>query len=53
VLVAWAALGLALVMVGAAVVHARRKENQTIPVNLVLLALTALVAAGRFGPYAF
>lgn len=52
-LVAWAALGLALVMAGATVVHARRKENQMIPVNLVLLALAAVVAVGRFGSYAF
>lgn len=50
VLVAWAALGLALVMAGATVVHARRKENQMIPVTLVLLVLAALVAVGRLGP---
>ncbi|MEU1628560.1 DoxX family protein [Streptomyces sp. NPDC020096] len=53
VLVAWAATGLAVVMLGAAAVHARRKENQTIPVNVVLLVLTAVVAWGRFGPHAF
>ncbi|MGW0882491.1 DoxX family protein [Streptomyces sp. NPDC002671] len=52
-LVPWAALGLAATMVGAAVVHARRKENQMIGVNLVLLALAAVVAWGRFGPHAF
>jgi hypothetical protein len=33
--------------------HARRKEPQAIAVNLVLLALAAVVAWGRFGPYAF
>ncbi|MFD9130173.1 DoxX family protein [Kitasatospora sp. NPDC059571] len=52
-LVAWAALGLAVTMAGAAVVHARRKENQAIAINLVLLVLTVLVAWGRFGPHAF
>ncbi len=53
ILVPIAATGLALVMLGAAVTHARRKENQMIVVNLVLLALAAFVAWGRFGPYAF
>lgn len=48
-----AALGLAVVMAGAAVTHARRKESPTIVVNLVLLLLAAVVAWGRFGPYAF
>lgn len=52
-LVAWAALGLTLVMLGASVVHLRRKESQMVPINLVLLALAAFVAWGRFGPYAF
>lgn len=53
ILVPVAATGLALVMVGAIVVHARRKEFQMIPVNLVLLALAAFVMWGRFGHYAF
>ncbi len=53
VLVPIAATGLALVMVGAAFTHARRREPQAIAVNLVLLALAAFVAWGRFGPYAF
>ncbi|MGW3014301.1 DoxX family protein [Streptomyces sp. NPDC001219] len=52
VLAPLAALGLALVMLGAMVVHARRSEAQMIAVNLVLLALAAVVAWGRFGPYA-
>ncbi|MEV5481446.1 MULTISPECIES: DoxX family protein [Streptomyces] len=52
-LVPLAALGLALVMVGAVVVHARRGEVQMIAVNVVLLALAAVVAWGRFGPYSF
>ncbi len=50
VLVPLAAAGLALVMVGAAVTHARRRENQMIVVNVVLFALAAFVAWGRFGP---
>jgi uncharacterized membrane protein YphA (DoxX/SURF4 family) len=53
VLVPLAALGLVVVMIGAAVVHARRGENQMIGTNLVLLALAAFVAWGRFGPYSF
>ncbi|MEU8247851.1 DoxX family protein [Nonomuraea sp. NPDC048916] len=53
VLTPLAAVGLVAIMVGAAVTHARRKESQAIVVNLVLLALAAVVAWGRFGPYAF
>jgi hypothetical protein len=34
-------------------VHARRGEAQMIAVNVVLLALAAAVAWGRFGPYSF
>lgn len=52
VLAPLAALGLVLVMLGATVVHARRSEAQMIAVNLLLLALAAVVAWGRFGPYA-
>ncbi|MET7989041.1 DoxX family protein [Streptomyces sp. NPDC005281] len=48
-----AALGLALVMAGAMVVHARRRETSLIAMNLVLLVLAAVVAWGRFGPYSF
>jgi uncharacterized membrane protein YphA (DoxX/SURF4 family) len=48
-----AATGLVLMMIGAIVVHARRKEYQALPVNIVLLLLAAFVAWGRFGPYAF
>lgn len=53
VLVPLAALGIVLIMVGAAITHARRKENQMIVSNLVLLALAAVVVWGRFGPHAF
>jgi uncharacterized membrane protein YphA (DoxX/SURF4 family) len=45
-----AAAGLAIVMAGAVVTHARRKEGKLVAVNLVILALTVVVAVGRFGP---
>ena len=48
-----AAAGLALTMLGATVVHARRGEKSNIPVTLVLAALAAFVAVMRFGPNAF
>ena len=48
-----AAVGLVLLMIGAALTHARRKENQTIVINVILLLLAAFVAWGRFGPYSF
>jgi uncharacterized membrane protein YphA (DoxX/SURF4 family) len=53
VLVPLAALGLVIVMVGAVVVHVRRKENQALLPGVVLLVLAAVVAWGRFGPYSF
>lgn len=53
VLVPLAATGLVLVMGGAIVTHARRGETSMVVVNVVLLVLAALVAWGRFGPYAF
>jgi uncharacterized membrane protein YphA (DoxX/SURF4 family) len=53
ILVPLAAVGLAFVMVGAIVVHARRKEPLNIAVNVVLIALAVVVAWGRFGPYSF
>ncbi|MGP3919634.1 DoxX family protein [Nonomuraea sp. 10N515B] len=48
-----AATGLAITMIGAAAAHARRKEPAAIAVNVVLLALAAVIAWGRFGPNAF
>ncbi|MDQ0578761.1 DoxX family protein [Streptomyces rishiriensis] len=48
-----AATGLAVVMVLAAITHARRKESSAIAFNTALLVLAALVAWGRFGPYSF
>jgi|TARA_B100000378_G_C17963424_1_gene384383 uncharacterized membrane protein YphA (DoxX/SURF4 family) len=53
VLTPLAAAGLAITMVGAAVVHARRKEFPNIAVNVVLGGLALLVAILRFGPYSF
>ncbi|MFB4271501.1 DoxX family protein [Nonomuraea sp. GTA35] len=48
-----AATGLAVVMVLAALTHARRKEPAAIAFNAVLFLLAAFVAWGRFGPYSF
>jgi uncharacterized membrane protein YphA (DoxX/SURF4 family) len=53
VLVPLAAVGLVVLMLGAAVAHGRRKETLMIAINLVLLVLAALVVWGRFGPYSF
>ena len=53
ILVPLAALGLVSIMIGAVVVHARRKENPMVGANVVLLVLAAVVAWGRFGPYSF
>jgi uncharacterized membrane protein YphA (DoxX/SURF4 family) len=44
-----AATGLAIVMIGAVVTHARRHEGKSAVINAVLLALTVVVAVGRFG----
>jgi hypothetical protein len=43
-----AAVGLALQMVGAIVVHVRRGESAPIAANAVLCALAVFVAVGRF-----
>ena len=53
VLVPLAATGLALVMIGAIVTHVRRGESKGLGLPVVLLVLAAVVAWGRFGPYAF
>jgi hypothetical protein len=53
ILVPIAATGLGIIMVGAVVVHARRKEIPNILPALILLILAVIVAWGRFGPYAF
>ena len=43
-----AAVGLMIVMVGAAQTHLRRGENQMIVANAILFGLAAFVAYGRF-----
>ncbi|WP_432168174.1 DoxX family protein [Streptomyces sp. bgisy031] len=53
VLAPLAATGLGVLMFGAALTHGRRKESQMITINVVLLALAAVLAWGRFGPHAF
>lgn len=51
VLVPAAAAGLFLLMVGAAITHARRGELPNVVINIVLGILAAGVALARFGPY--
>lgn len=46
-----AATALALIMVLAIAVHARRKEYSAVAINVVLVIAFAIVAWGRFGPY--
>jgi hypothetical protein len=46
-----AAGGLSLVMLGAAVVHVRRREPMMILVNLILLAMAIFVAWGQFASH--
>ena len=53
ILVPLAAIGIALVMIGAIVTHARRNEYRNLAINVILLALAVFVAWGRFGPYSF
>ena len=53
VLVPLAAVGLATIMFGAAIVELRRQESKHVVVNLTYLALIAFVAIGRFGPESF
>ncbi|MUT65959.1 DoxX family protein [Paenibacillus sp. NEAU-GSW1] len=42
-----AAIGLALIMLFAVVFHAKRKENQAIGMNIILLVLAIFVVIGR------
>lgn len=48
-----AAIGLAITMVGAVLVHLRRKETSQIGVPLLLGVAAAVIAWGRFGPHSF
>lgn len=53
VLTPLAAVGTALIMIGAVVTHARGKEWSQITPGVVLLAVAGVIAWGRFGPYAW
>jgi uncharacterized membrane protein YphA (DoxX/SURF4 family) len=52
VLTPLAALGLAITMALAAIVHIRRSEVALIVPNVILFALAVFVVWGRFGPHA-
>lgn len=53
VLVPLAALGLVIVMTGAAITRFRRREVKLMALDLVYLVLAAFVAWGRLGPEPF
>ncbi len=53
VLVPLAAVGLALIMVGAVITRLRRHEATAMVADLAYLALAGFVAWGRFGPESF
>lgn len=53
VLTPLAAAGLVVIMIGAMLTHARRREPGAIAFNAVLLIVAAVIAWGRFGPYSF
>ena len=48
ILSAFAAVGLALVQVGAIAIHIRRGEFKGLPMNVVLLLIAVFIAVGRF-----
>jgi hypothetical protein len=52
-LVGPAAIGIAILMVGAAITHARRQEYSNVAVNVVLLVIAVFVAVERLGPLSF
>jgi uncharacterized membrane protein YphA (DoxX/SURF4 family) len=53
VLTPLAAVGLEIIMVGATIVHARRKEFPVIAFNVLLIILLAVIIWGRFGSYSY
>ncbi|MFJ5265219.1 DoxX family protein [Streptomyces sp. NPDC088387] len=53
VLTPLAAVGVAVIMVGAVFAHGRRQEWPNVAVNVVLLAIAVVIAWGRFGPYSW
>jgi uncharacterized membrane protein YphA (DoxX/SURF4 family) len=50
-LVPLAAVGLAILQVGAVAVNVRYDETNRLPLNVALILLAVFVAWGRFGPY--
>jgi hypothetical protein len=52
-LVGVAAIGVVLLMLGAAATHIKRGEGQMVPVNLAIAAIAVFIAIMRFGPEAF
>lgn len=48
-----AAVGVALIMIGAAITHAKYREFGSIGANVFLFAVAVFVAWGRFGEWAF
>jgi uncharacterized membrane protein len=48
-----AAVGIAIVMIGAVITHQRRKENAQVAPSAILLVIALIIAWGRFGPYHF
>jgi uncharacterized membrane protein YphA (DoxX/SURF4 family) len=48
-----AAVGIILLMVGAAITHLLRNEPQFMGVNAVIVLVAAVIVWGRFGPYRF
>ncbi len=52
-LVGIAAIGVVLLMLGAAATHIKRGEGQMVPVNLAIAAIAVFIAVMRFGPEAF
>ncbi len=53
VLVPVAAVGVALLMVGAMMTHLRRHEALGVVLNLIYLAMAVVVVCARFGPKSF
>ena len=53
VLVGVAAVGVVLLMLGAAATHLRREEGQMVPVTLIIAAIAVFIGVMRFGPEAF
>ena len=51
VLVPLAAIGIALIQIGAVIVHARRSETKQLIMNLAFIAMAVFIAWGRIGDY--